>query len=58
MVISGISPDDFLVEIIEIPDHPFFIGVQFHPEFKSRPDKVQPIFRDFIKKAAKLKMNK
>lgn len=54
MVISGISPDDFLVEIIEIPDHPFFIGVQFHPEFKSRPDKVQPIFRDFIKKASDL----
>jgi len=46
--ISGLSPDDFLVEIIEIPDHPFYIGVQFHPEFKSRPDKPQPIFRKFI----------
>ena len=49
LVISGLSPDGVLVEVIEIPKHKFFIGVQFHPEFKSRPNKVQPIFRDFIK---------
>ncbi|MFC1898167.1 CTP synthase [Candidatus Cloacimonadota bacterium] len=54
MVISGTSPDDLLVEIVEIPDHPFFIGVQYHPEFKSRPDKPQPIFKAFVKKAAEL----
>lgn len=55
MVISGTSPDDLLVEVIELPDHPFFIGVQYHPEFKSRPDKPQPIFKAFVKKAAELK---
>ncbi|MBN1948584.1 MAG: CTP synthase [Candidatus Cloacimonetes bacterium] len=55
MKISGLSPDNILVEIVEIPDHPFFIGVQFHPEFKSRPDCVQPIFREFVKTAAELR---
>ncbi|MCK4653231.1 MAG: CTP synthase [Candidatus Cloacimonetes bacterium] len=55
MKISGTSPDNLLVEIIEIPEHPFFIGVQFHPEFKSRPDKPHPIFREFIKKAAEMR---
>jgi len=56
--ISGISPDDYLVEIVEIPEHPFYIGVQFHPEFKTRPDKPQPIFRDFIKAAFNTNKNK
>ncbi len=51
--ISGTSPDDLLVEIIEIPDHPFYIAVQYHPEFKTRPDKPQEIFYNFIKAAAK-----
>ena len=51
LLISGISPDDLLVEIIEIPDHPFYFAVQFHPEFKSRPDKPQPIFKKFIQKS-------
>ena len=51
MIISGTSPDDLLVEIVEIPSHPFFIAVQFHPEFKSRPDSPQPIFKEFIKKS-------
>ncbi|MCK4339877.1 MAG: CTP synthase [Candidatus Cloacimonetes bacterium] len=51
MIISGISPDKNLVEIVEIPENKFFIGVQFHPEFKSRPLKPHPIFRDFIKAA-------
>ncbi len=47
--ISGISPDEKLVEIVELPDHPWFVGVQFHPEFKSRPNKPQKLFADFIR---------
>ncbi|HYC30112.1 MAG TPA: gamma-glutamyl-gamma-aminobutyrate hydrolase family protein, partial [Chitinophagaceae bacterium] len=49
LVISGITPDNQLVEITELNDHPFFVGVQFHPEFKSRPLTPGPLFRDFIK---------
>ena len=49
MVLSGTSPDDRLVEIVEIADHPWFVGVQFHPEFKSRPNRPHPLFRDFIR---------
>ena len=49
MIISGVYPDKDLVEIVELADHPWFVGVQFHPEFKSRPDKPHPLFRDFIK---------
>ncbi|MHB9133806.1 MAG: CTP synthase [Armatimonadota bacterium] len=49
MVFSGTSPDDRLVEMAELPDHPFFIGSQFHPEFKSRPDHAHPLFREFIR---------
>jgi CTP synthase len=49
MILSGISPDERLVEIIELPEHKWFVGVQFHPEFKSRPNKPHPLFRDFIK---------
>ena len=41
--------DEKLVEIVELPDHPWFIGVQFHPEFKSRPNKPQKLFADFIR---------
>ncbi len=48
MRISGLSPDNELVEIIEIPDHPWFLGCQFHPEFKSRPWSPHPLFREFI----------
>lgn len=48
MVLSGLSPDERLVEAIELPDRKFFIGVQFHPEFKSRPNHAHPIFREFI----------
>lgn len=47
--ITGTSPDGKLVEIIELTNHPWFVGVQFHPEFKSRPLKAHPLFRDFIK---------
>ena len=48
LVVSGTSPDNRLVEIIEIPDHPFFVASQFHPEFKSRPERPAPLFRDFV----------
>ena len=48
---SGMSPDHRLVEAIELPDHPFFVGVQYHPEFKSRPNRAHPIFRSFIEAA-------
>jgi len=51
MVLSGLSPDNRLVEIIELKDHPWFVGTQFHPEFKSRPNRPHPLFRDFIKAA-------
>ncbi|MBP1561339.1 MAG: CTP synthase [Oscillospiraceae bacterium] len=49
LVIAGISPDERLVEIVEVKDHPWFVGVQFHPEFKSRPNKPQKLFADFIR---------
>ena len=51
MKIAGTSPDGTLVEAVEIPANDFFIGVQFHPEFKSRPQSAHPIFREFIKAA-------
>ncbi|MGD8990582.1 MAG: CTP synthase [Desulfobacterales bacterium] len=53
MVISGTSPSGELVEIIELNDHPWFLGCQFHPEFKSRPMTPHPLFRDFIKASLK-----
>ena len=49
LVISGVSPDGELVEIVEIEDHPWFLGCQFHPEFKSRPMSPHPLFREFIR---------
>lgn len=49
--IAGMSPDSKLVEIIELPNHPWFIGVQFHPEFKSRPNRPHPLFASFVKAA-------
>ena len=51
MIFSGLSPDNKLPEIIELKDHPWFIGVQFHPEFKSRPLSPHPLFSSFIKAA-------
>jgi len=51
LVLSGLSPEGNLVECIEIPDHPWFLGSQFHPEFKSRPLAPHPLFRDFIRSA-------
>jgi len=53
LIISGISPDNQLVEIIELPDHPWFVGCQFHPELKSRATKAHPLFREFVKAACK-----
>lgn len=53
MVFAGISPDNKLVEIIELPDHPWFVACQFHPEFTSRPNNAHPLFKDFIKAALK-----
>jgi CTP synthase len=51
MIFSGMYPKKNLVEIIEIKKHPYFIAVQFHPEFKSKPDVAHPLFRGFIKAA-------
>ena len=57
LVLGGISPDNRLVEIVELPqsEHPWFLGCQFHPEFKSRPTKAHPLFRDFIAAALQYK---
>lgn len=52
MSLAGLSPDGQLVEIIELPDHPFFVASQFHPEFRSRPDDPHPLFRGFMEAAA------
>jgi CTP synthase len=51
LVISGTSPDGYIVETVEIPQNDFFLGVQFHPEFKSRPNRAHPLFREFVKAA-------
>jgi len=52
LVASGTSPDERLVEIVELPEHPFFVASQFHPEFNSRPTRPEPLFRDFVGAAA------
>ncbi len=52
MIFAGTSPDNHIVEMIEIPDHPWFVAGQFHPEFKSRPNKPHPLFRGFVTAAA------
>jgi CTP synthase len=56
MIISGVSPDDQLVEMVEIADHPWFVGCQFHPELRSRVEKAHPLFREFV--AASLRFAK
>jgi CTP synthase len=58
LVISGASPDQKLVEMIELEDHPYFVGCQFHPEFKSRPQAAHPLFRSFIAAAARARLEK
>jgi len=55
LVLSGISPDGNLVETVELKDRDFFIGVQFHPEFKSRPNRAHPLFSGFIGAACRRK---
>ncbi|MFL0245877.1 CTP synthase [Candidatus Clostridium stratigraminis] len=56
LVLSGTSPDGRLVEIVELKDHPWFVGVQFHPELKSRPNRPHALFKDFIEAAMKTKV--
>lgn len=58
MIFGGTLPNGRLVEIIELKDHPWFLGTQFHPEFKSRPTKPHPLFRDFVKAAIACRENK
>jgi CTP synthase len=53
LVAGGTSPDERLVEVIELPGHPFFVASQFHPEFKSRPTRPEPLFREFVGAAAR-----
>ena len=55
LVISGTSPDNRLVECVEVKDHPFFVWVQFHPELKSRPTKAHPLFKSFVDAILELK---
>lgn len=56
MIFSGLSPDQSLVEIIELNNHPWFLGCQFHPEYKSRLTKAHPLFRDFVKESLNFKI--
>ena len=51
LMLAGLSPDGRLVEIVELPGHSWFVGVQFHPELKSRPNRAHPLFRDFVRAA-------
>lgn len=53
LTVAGTSPDGRLVEAVEVKEHPFYVGVQFHPEFKSRPNRAHPLFREFIRAALK-----
>ena len=57
MIGSGLSPDGSLIEMIELADHPFFVGCQFHPEFESRPTRPQPLFIEFINAVLTNKLN-
>ncbi len=58
LVVSGLSPDGELVEIVEIKDHPWFLGCQFHPEFKSKPMNAHPLFREFVRAALRFSHEK
>lgn len=57
MTLAGVSPNEKLVEIVEVKEHPWFVGVQFHPEFKSRPNRPHPLFVDFVGAALQHKEN-
>jgi CTP synthase len=56
--LTGLSPDSNLVEIVELPNHPWFVGVQFHPELKSKPLAAHPLFREFVRAASKFRSHK
>ena len=58
LTIGGTSPDGRLVETVELTERPFYVGVQFHPEFKSRPNKAHPLFKGFIKASLDKKESK
>ena len=58
LIISGVNPERDLVETVEVPDHPWMVAGQFHPEFKSRPNKAGPLFREFVKAACEYKKNR
>lgn len=58
MIFAGTSPDNHIVEMVEIPDHPWFVAGQFHPEFKSRPNRPHPLFRGFVTAASERHNNK
>ena len=57
MIFSGLSPDDRLVEMIELVDHPYFVACQFHPELKSRPDRPHPLFVGFVEASMKIALD-
>ncbi len=58
LVVSGTSPDERLVEIVELRDHPYFVASQYHPEFKSRPQRPAPLFREFVRAALEYKVDR
>ena len=58
LTLSGLSPDGRLVETVELTDRPFYVGVQYHPEFKSRPNRPHPLFEGFIGAAVEVMKNK
>lgn len=58
LLISGTSPDGSLVETVEVPEHNFYVGVQFHPEFKSRPNRPHPLFKGLVVSALKRREEK
>ncbi len=55
LIVSGLSPNGKLVEIVELKNHPYFIAAQFHPEFKSRPDRPHPLFAGLVKASLSLR---
>ena len=58
MVLSGVSPDGRIVEMVELSDHPFYIATQAHPEFKSRPNRPHPLFRGLIAASSRVPCGK
>ncbi|MCB1048423.1 MAG: CTP synthetase, partial [Calditrichaeota bacterium] len=56
--LCGLSPDNELVEMVELTDHPFYLGCQFHPELKSRVMKPHPLFKDFVRAALRARLGK